>query len=138
MIGFPLSEQVVGDHKFIINETVHVRQGDFGHVVFKVRTVDVKPLEPNDDTTESVDIDDSTQLPQGDIDTPNTNGPESANDDDDDRETVADTGDIDGNRAILPEVINDTNEIAADLLETFEVKKWSAPSQKCLSSITFL
>lgn len=121
------SKQVVGDHKFIINETVHVQQSDFGHVIFKVRTVDIKPIERSDETTEGVDNDDTTETPQVDIDTPNTNGSESGNDDQDDRESVADTGDIDGNRVGSSEVldvIDNTNEVTADdLLETFEVKK---------------
>lgn len=115
--------QVVGDHKFIINETVHVQQSDFGHVIFKVRTVDIKPLA--EETTEGVD--DETTVPSNvDIDEPNTTqkpGPE-YNDDDDDRVSVVDSGDIDGNnRAGSPEILDDSNEIPAGTLEEFEVKK---------------
>lgn len=115
--------QVVGDHKFIINETVHVQQSDFGHVIFKVRTVDIKPLA--EETTEGVD--DETTVPSNvDIDESNTTqkpGPE-YNDDDDDRVSVVDSGDIDGNnRAGSPEILDDSNEIPAGTLEEFEVKK---------------
>lgn len=117
--------QIVGDHKFTINETVHVQQGDFGHVVFKVRTVDIKPIDkstegPDNETTEipsDVDIDQlaqTTQKPR-----------ESANDDDDERVTVVDTGDIDGVRIVngSPEVFDNANEIPTGSLELFEVKK---------------
>lgn len=114
--------QIVGGHKFTINETVHVQQSDFGHVVYKVRTVDVKPVEPNDEATEGVE-DETTELSLVDIDGPSSNGPENTNDVDDDRETVADTGDIDGNQVGSPEVVGDTNELTSDLVESFEVKK---------------
>lgn len=114
---------MVGDHKFIINETVHVQQSDFGHVVFKVRTVDVKPLnEPNDETTEGIDSD-PTISPDVEIDEPNTTTRPTEYDDDDERTTVEDFGDIDGNRASIPEILNDANEISGDNLENFEVKK---------------
>lgn len=117
--------QVVGDHKFIINETVHVQQSDFGHVIFKVRTVDIKPVEPNDETTEGVG-DETTAGPGGDIDDPNTtntaNRPENGSDDDDDRVSIADTGDIDDNRG-SPELLDEANEIAGGTIEQFEVKK---------------
>lgn len=117
--------QVVGDHKFIINETVHVQQSDFGHVVYKMRTVDVQPVEPNDETTEGVE-DETTAGPEGGIDVPNTsnpaNTPENGSDDDDDRVSIADTGDIDDNRG-SPEVFDEDNEIAGGTIEQFEVKK---------------
>lgn len=104
---------------------MHVQQGDFGHVVFKVRTVDIKPI---DKTTEEVD-DETTEIPAGvDIDQPaqTTQKPrESANDDDDERVTVVDTGDIDGLRVVSgsPEQFENANEIPTSSLEDFEVKK---------------
>lgn len=113
--------QVVGDHKFVINETVHVQQSDFGHVVFKVRTVDIKPIDGN---TEGVDENETTISPETDIDEPKTTHRASENDDYDDRPTVEDTGDIDGtNRIGSPEVLENTNYISGDNLENFEVKK---------------
>lgn len=124
-IAFYRSFQIVGDHKFTINETVHVQQNDYGNVVFKVRTVDIKPI---DKTTEEVD-DETTEIPAGvDIDqpTPTTQRPrESANDDDDERVSVVDTGDIDGVRIVngSPEIFDAANEISASSLENFEVKK---------------
>lgn len=98
-----------------------MQQSGFGHVVFKVRTVDIKPLA--EETTEGVD--DETTIPSNvDIDEPNTTQkprPES-NDDDDDRVSVADSGDIDGNnRAGSPEILDDANEIPSGALEDFEV-----------------
>lgn len=113
--------QVVGDHKFVINETVHVQQSDFGHVIFKVRTVNIKPIDGN---TEGVDDNETTISPEIDIDEPNTTRGVSENDDDDDRPTVEDTGDIDDtNRIGSPEVLENTNDISGDGLENFEVKK---------------
>lgn len=119
---FFFATQVVGDHKFIINETVHVQQSDFGHVIFKVRTVDVKPVERNDETTEGVDID-TTIAPDVDIDEPNTTQRPTENDDDDERSTIEDFGDIDGSRPDQTEIINDVNQITRDTIENFEVKK---------------
>lgn len=118
--------QVVGDHKFIINETVHVQQNDWGHVIFKTRTVDIKPI---DKTTEGADDDDTTEIPEGvDIDQPAQTTPkprENTNDDDDERVSVADVGDIDGVRAVAgsPELFDNANEIPVGTLEDFEVKK---------------
>lgn len=110
--------QVVGDHKFIINETVHVQKSNFGHIVFKVRTVDIKPAEPNDETTEGID-NDTTTGPEVNIET--TERPTEI-DDDDERPNVEDTGDID--RIGTPELIDNTNEIITlDTIEQFEVKK---------------
>lgn len=115
--------KVVGDHKFIINETVHVQQSDFGHVVFKVRTVDVKPVEPNDGgATETVDKEYTTEVPEFGINVPDTNIPEITNDENDDRESVADTGDIDVILSGSPEVLENTNEVNPGLLETFETE----------------
>lgn len=111
--------QVVGDHKFIINETVHVQQSDFGHVIFKVRTVDIKPV---DETTEGVD-DDTTFVPEVEIDDPYTTQGAPEIDEDDKRPTVEDTGNIDGNTIGSPEILEDTNEISPETLENFEVKK---------------
>lgn len=103
---------------------MHVQQSDFGHVVFKVRTVDVKPVEPNDgETTEAVDKEYTTEAPQFGINVPDRNIPEITNDENDDRESVADTGDIDVIQSGSPEVLENTNEVSADLLEAFEVKK---------------
>lgn len=103
---------------------MHVRQSDFGHVIFKVRTVDVKPVEPNDGgATEAVDKEYTTEAPEFGINVPDSNIPEITNDENDDRESVADTGDIDVIQSGSPEVLENTNELTADLLETFEVKK---------------
>lgn len=114
--------QIVGDHKFIINETVHVQQNDFGHVIFKTRTVDIKPI---DKTTEGVD-DETTEIPQDvDIDQPQQTTPkprESTNEDDDERVSVVDTGDIDGVRTGSLELFDNANEIPVSTLEDFEVK----------------
>ncbi|XP_055299599.1 uncharacterized protein LOC129567077 [Sitodiplosis mosellana] len=115
--------KVVGDHKFIINETVHVQQSDFGHVVFKVRTVDVKPVEPNDETTEGVEDNDTTISPDVDIDEPNTTQRPTENEDDDERSTIEDFGDIDGNRVGEADILDDANEISRDSLENFEREK---------------
>lgn len=119
--------QIVGDHKFIINETVHVQQNDWGHVIFKTRTVDIKPT---DKTTEGEDNDGTTEIPEGvDIDQPQQTTPkprENTNDDDDDRVSIADSnGDIDGVRAVVgsPELFDNANEIPVSTLEDFEVKK---------------
>lgn len=86
-----------------------------------MRTVDVKPLE---ETTESgVNVETNT----GDIDeprvTPKPPSREGANDDDDDRVTVEDTGDIDVIRAGSPELFDVANEIPVGNIEQFEVKK---------------
>lgn len=98
-----------------------MQQNDFGHVVFKVRTVDIKPL--SEETTEGVD-NEPTVPSNVDIDEPNTTQkPTEVNDDDDDRVTVEDIGDIDGNRAGSPEILDDANEIPVGTLEEFEVKK---------------
>lgn len=103
---------------------MHIQQSDFGHVVFKVRTVDVKPVEPNDgETTEAVEKENTTEAPQFGINVPDRNIPEITNDENDDRESVADTGDIDVIQSGSPEVLENTNEVSADLLEAFEVKK---------------
>lgn len=107
-----------------------MQQNDFGHVIFKVRTVDIKPI---DKTTEGAD-DETTEIPSGvDIDQPTqtTQRPrEGANDDDDERVSVADTGDIDGVRVVVgaaaadsPELLDNANEIPVSTLEDFEVKK---------------
>ncbi|XP_031623913.1 uncharacterized protein LOC116341147 [Contarinia nasturtii] len=110
--------KVVGDHKFIINETVHVQQSDFGHIIFKVRTVDIKPAEPNDETTEGVVDNDTTIYPNVDIDT--TYRPTEI-EEDDERPNVEDTGDIDGNSVGTPELLDNTNEILTlNNLEHFE------------------
>lgn len=101
--------QVVGDQKFIINETVHVQKTDLGHIYFKLRTVDIEPAESNDQTTEGVE-NDATINPNVDIDEQNTTQRPTENDDD-------------GNRIGSPEILDDANEITQDNLEQFEVKK---------------
>lgn len=90
--------------------------------MFKVRTVDVKPVEPNDEATEGVEDDNTTIAPGFDIDGSNTQRP-TENEDDDDRPTVADFGDIDGNHVGESGILNNANEIPRDSLENFEVKK---------------
>lgn len=102
-----------------------MQQNDWGHVVFKTRTVDIKPV---DKTTEGADDDGTTEIPEGvDIDQPaqTTPKPRESNDDDDDRVSIADTGDIDGVRAVAgsPELFDNANEIPVSTLEDFEVKK---------------
>lgn len=92
--------------------------------MFKVRTVDIKPI---GETTEGVD-NESTEIPPGvDIDQPpqTTQKPrENTNDDDDDRVSViVDNGDIDGVPASSPELFTNGNEIPVSTLEDFEVKK---------------
>lgn len=44
---------MVGDHKFIINETAHIQESEYGHVVVKVKTVDIKSASDEDTTEES-------------------------------------------------------------------------------------
>lgn len=98
-----------------------MQQNDFGHVVFKVRTVDIKPL--SEETTEGVD-NETTVPPNVDIDEPNTTRkPIEGDDDDDDRVTVEDSGEIDGINIGSPEVFDNANEIPVGTLEDFEVKK---------------
>lgn len=59
-----------------------------------------------------------------DIDEPyTTQKPVEGVDDNDDRVSVDDTGDIDGIRADSPEILDDANEIAVGSIEEFEVKK---------------
>lgn len=100
-----------------------MQQNDFGHVIFKTRTVDVKPI---DKTTEGAD-DETTEIPEGvDIDQPAQTTPkprESTNEDDDERVSVLDNGDIDGVRTGSLELLNNANEIPVSTLEDFEVKK---------------
>lgn len=91
--------------------------------MFKVRTVDVKPVEPNDETTEGVEDVNTTIAPGFDIDEPNVTQRPTENDDDDDRPTVEDFGDIDGNHVGESGILNHANEIPRDSLENFEVKK---------------
>lgn len=116
-VNFHFCTQIVGDQKYTINETVHVQQSDFGHVIFKVRTVDVKPVESTDETTEGVYIDTTISPDVDDTQRP------TENDDDDERPTVEDTGDIDGNGVDEPELIYSNNEILQNNLEHFGVKK---------------
>lgn len=119
---------MVGDHKFIINETTHVQESDYGHVVYKVRTVDIKPLD-EDETTEGTEEEttegteeERTNSPESDIDEPNTT------EEIDDREPVTEEGesdvddsiDIDGNAV---ESFDEANEISRNVINAYEVKK---------------
>lgn len=123
--------QVVGDHKFIINETVHIQESEYGHVVVKVKTVDIKPATAEDITEESGE--EPTVRP--DVYVPNsTEERESGTDetfetdesDESDREPTTEAGereidegvDIDENS----ESFDDGNDISRTSI-SFEVKK---------------
>lgn len=122
--------QVVGDHKFIINETVHIQESEYGHVVVKVKTVDIKTASDEDTTEESSE--EPTVRP--DVDVPNsTEERESGTDetsetdesDESDREPVTEAGereidegvDIDENSGFF----DDGNDISRNAI-AFEVK----------------
>lgn len=124
--------QIVGDHKYTINETTHVRKTNFGDVFFKVRTVDVQPVDV-DDTTEPREVD-TTNGVDFDIDNiPTTLAPppeipetfdtrEGADDENDERRTV-DDGTVDIDSPELSETDDSVgNEISRDILEQLEVK----------------
>lgn len=123
---------MVGDHKFIINETVHVQESDYGHIVFRVKTVNIKPASDEDTTEESGE--EPTAVPEAEM--PNsTEDRESETDEtietdeseESDREPVTDAGerdidegdvDIDGNSGSF----DDGNDISRNSIG-FEVKK---------------
>lgn len=128
---------MVGDHKFIINETVQIQESEYGHVVVKVKTVDIKPASEEDTTEESSE--EPTVRPNIDpmlhIDVPNsTEERESGTDesfetdesDESDREPITEAGereidegvDIDGNSGSF----DDGNDISRTSI-AFEVKK---------------
>lgn len=103
--------QIVGDTKFIITETTHVQNIGFGSVVYKVRTIDVQPVEPGD--VPSDDGDDERPTVPTDIDDTTVN---------DRREPTGDDGasefdpnvDIDGNvETFGPGIDNDIARIYA-------------------------
>lgn len=125
---------MVGDHKFIVNETVHIQESEYGHVVVKVKTVDIKPASDEDTTEESseeptvrpdVDVPNSTEEREsGTVETFETD--ESDESDESDREPVTEEGeseidegiDIDGNSGSF----DDGNDISRTSI-AFEVKK---------------
>lgn len=88
--------------------------------MFKVRTVDIKPLSP-EDRTEGVDGDDETTVASdGGAEVPNTT-------DEPDREPVTEEGDIDIDENVdidgTAESFGDTNDISRNYINAFEVKK---------------
>lgn len=108
-----------------------MQKTNFGDVFYKVRTVDIQPVEP-EDTTEPREDGGVNPGSEVDIDeVPATTGPETFDtredaDDDNDERTNSDgdadfdgTVDIDGQPAQVPDSV--ANEISR--LETFEVKK---------------
>lgn len=125
--------QVVDGHKVIINDTVYSKKTDFGETIFKVRTIDVRPLDDDESATDANvpeaeaepeattfnvksddDDDDTNQTPKNDVESTETS----------DEGGAIGSADIDAINTGSPEVFDTSsdNEIPKNIDE-LEVKK---------------